>query len=78
MGKVLISADSACDLFPDLFRQFDIHIIPLSIHMEGNSYLDGLEIKPDDIYASVLRCKKIPTTSAPAPGAFYMAWKPYL
>ena len=78
MGKVLISADSACDLFPDLFRQFDIHIIPLSIHMEGNSYLDGLEIKPDEIYASVLRCKKIPTTSAPAPGAFYMAWKPYL
>lgn len=78
MGKILISADSACDLFPDLFLQFGIHIVPLSIHMEGNSYLDGVEIKPDDIYASVLRCKKIPTTSAPAPGAFYMAWETYL
>ncbi len=78
MGKILISADSACDLFPDLYTQFNIHIIPLSINMEGKSYLDGIEIKPDDIYASVLRCKRIPATSAPAPGTFYMAWKPYI
>lgn len=78
MGKVLISADSSCDLYPDLYSTHQVLIIPLSINMEGSSYLDGLEVKADDLYASVLRCKRIPTTSAPAPATFYLAWKPYI
>ncbi|MCI9273673.1 MAG: DegV family protein [Clostridiales bacterium] len=78
MGRVLISADSGCDLFPNLYSDYQVFMIPLSIHMEGRSFLDGVEIQPDDIYASVLRSKKIPTTAAPPPADFYRAWKPHV
>ena len=48
--KVKITADSTCDLSPELIRKYNITIIPLSIIREGRSYLDTVEIRPKDIF----------------------------
>lgn len=48
--KVKITADSTCDLSPELIRKYNITIIPLSIIREGRSYLDTIEIRPKDIF----------------------------
>ena len=39
--KVLISADSTCDLSAALREKFNIGIVPLYIEREGKNYRDG-------------------------------------
>jgi len=51
--KVKVTADSTCDLSPDLVAKFEIGIIPLYIIQAGETKRDGLDITPDDIYAHV-------------------------
>ena len=48
--KIRITADSTCDLPPELIQQHNIQIVPLSIIKGDRSYLDGLEIVPQDIF----------------------------
>ena len=39
---VVITADSTCDLSQELRDRYQIHIIPLTILLGGESYLDGV------------------------------------
>ncbi len=48
--KIRITADSTCDLPQELIEQHNIQIVPLSIVKGDRSYLDGLEIVPQDIF----------------------------
>ena len=51
--NIKISADSTCDLSPDLIVRYDIGISPLYIVRDGESLVDGVDITPDEIYAHV-------------------------
>lgn len=62
--RIKITTDSTCDLTSELLKANDIDVYPLSIIMGGQSYLDGLEIKPEDIYRHVSAGGEITTTSA--------------
>lgn len=68
MGRVRIVADSTCDLTQDLIRKYDITIIPLNIVLDTKSYMDGLEITPDEIYEWADKYNTTPKTAAPEPG----------
>ncbi len=48
--KVKITADSTCDLSPELVERYGITIIPLTVTCDGKSYLDGVEIDPDALF----------------------------
>jgi len=48
--KVLITADSTCDLSPELIAKHNIGIIPLYIIMDEKPYKDGVEITVNDIF----------------------------
>ena len=50
--KIKISADSTCDLSQDLIEKYGIGITPLYIVKDGKALRDGVEITPEDIYAS--------------------------
>lgn len=62
--KVKIISDSTCDLSADLLEKYDIAITPLMVTCRDNSYKDGVDITPDDIYAYVAESGKLPKTSA--------------
>lgn len=62
--KVKISADSTCDLSPELLEKYDIKIVPLYIVKEGESFKDGIEICPDDIYRHVAAGGSLCSTAA--------------
>lgn len=64
MGNIKIVADSTCDLSADLLKQFHISTIPLCIVMGENSYYDGLEITPEEIYKWADTNKTTPKTAA--------------
>ena len=51
--NIRISADSTCDLSPELIEKCDIRITPLYIVRDGQSLVDGKDITPDEIYAHV-------------------------
>ena len=72
---VLISSDSACDLFPDLYRDYGIEIVPLSIHIDGKSYRDVFEIGPDELFSDYERTHRLPKTSAPPPIDFFEVFR---
>lgn len=61
---VKISADSTCDLSPELIEQYGVSIAPLYILKDGESFRDGLEISAKDIFAHVEQTGKLCKTAA--------------
>ena len=62
--KIKITADSTCDLTPELVRKYDITVTPLTVNCGGESYLDGVEIAPDALYEKIAATGKLSTTAA--------------
>lgn len=74
---VKIIADSCCDLSTDLIKQFDIEIIPLSVFVNNQNYLDGVELSPEDLFDAVKISGELPKTSAPSVAAFAKVFEKY-
>ena len=64
--SIIITGDSTIDLSPELLKQYGVKTIPLYINMGGQSYRDGVDMQPDDIYAYVAKTGELPKTSAPS------------
>lgn len=64
MKKIRIVSDSTCDLSQELIEKYDISIIPLCITLGETSYLDGVDITPEQIYTWSDEHKATPKTSA--------------
>ncbi len=62
--KIRISADSTCDLSPEQIREHNIAIKPMIVNMGDNSYYDGVDITPAQIFAHVAAGNPLCTTSA--------------
>lgn len=70
MKKVAVVTDSTCCLPVELIEQFDISIVPLLIIHQGNSYRDGVDISPIEVYRIMRGRNEFPTTSTPSTGDF--------
>ena len=68
--SIKITADSTCDLSPELLRRYDIDLIPLSIIKGGAPFKDGLEITPADIARHVDQGGELTTTTAVSVGEY--------
>lgn len=64
MNKIVITADSICDLSAELVEKSGVRIIPLYVNLGETSYKDGLELQPEQIYAYVAEKQELPKTSA--------------
>ena len=62
--NIKISADSTCDLSPELVAAYDIGITPLYIVMDEQTLRDGLEVKPEDLYNRFRDTGKLCRTAA--------------
>ncbi|TYP79488.1 DegV family protein with EDD domain [Paenibacillus methanolicus] len=62
--------DSTTDLPRELLNQYDIEVIPLSIFVDGESFLDTVTISPDEFIQRMIASNELPKTSQPAVGAF--------
>ena len=75
---VILSADSTCDLSPELVERYDIRIIPLTIQLGEQSYQDGVEFTTADIYARYRAEGILPKTSAPGIQQFLDFFTPFV
>ena len=62
---IQITTDSTCDLGPNAAER-GISIMPLSVILGEDSYRDGVDITPQDIFDFVEKTGKLPKTAAPS------------
>ena len=66
---ICITSDSTCDL-GYLVAERDVKILPLQVNLGSNSYFDGVDITPQDIFAFVAETRHLPKTAAPSIGDY--------
>ena len=62
--SIKITATSTCDLPPELLERYQITMVPLYVSFGGNTYQDGVDASPEDIFRHVEAGGQLPTTSA--------------
>ncbi len=75
---VIITADSTCDLSPELLERYAIKTIPLTILLGEESFFDGLDFTPADMYRRYRADGTLPKTSAPSVQQFIDFFRPFL
>ncbi|MCL1790868.1 MAG: DegV family protein [Peptococcaceae bacterium] len=78
MSQVIISADSPCDIGPELIEKYNIQIMNWRILLEGKEYIDGVEIFPEDLYKAWWERKVLPKTSSCIPVEYETFFAPLL
>lgn len=74
---VMITADSTCDLSPDLLERFNIKTIPLTIQLGDESFLDGEGFTPDMMYTRYHKDGTLPKTAAVSIQQFLDFFSPF-
>lgn len=77
MKKIIISADSTCDLSPEFISEHEIAIIPLHIILDGKEYKDMVDINPEFILDYYDKHDMLPTTAAPNIGDYIQHFSKY-
>jgi DegV family protein with EDD domain len=73
--RIAIVTDSACDLPPEIVAEYRIAVIPLHIHFDGHSYLDGVDLSREAFYRRLREPGPVPTTAVPGPDAFAQTYQ---
>lgn len=67
--KIAIVTDSACDLEPEVIKEYGIEVLPLHILYHDREYRDRVDISPQEVYDSL--DKEVPKTSLPSPAEIH-------
>lgn len=70
MGQVIISADSTCDIGPQLQEKFNIRLLNWRIELDGKEYLDNVEITPDVLYETWRKKGILPKSCGATPAEY--------
>ena len=61
-----IITDSACDLPQTTAEDFNVDILPFLVHIDGQEFIDGQTIQPEDVYQAIREGKQPTTSQVPA------------
>ena len=75
MAKIAIVTDSTAYLPKDFVERHNIRVVPLRIHWDENTYIDGVDLSPVEFYKRLEKSSTIPSTSQPAAGDFLQVFK---
>ncbi len=78
MSKILLSADTTCDLSDELKKETGVFLTPLHIIIDENSYEDGVNITPEEIYKNFDATGTLPKTAAVNTQEYIDYFKPYI
>ena len=70
MTSVQIVTDSSCDLPEEVIAELNIKIVPLKIRFGDTEFVDRFELTTDQFWGKCQSMDELPSTAAPAPGAF--------
>lgn len=75
IATVAVVCESTACVPPDLVRRYDIGVVPIPFVFGIQTFLDGVDMTPDEFYARLAAARAIPKTSPPTPGAYLEAWQ---
>ena len=78
MEKIKIITDSTADLPKEVYEKYDIEVLPLLINFGEESYLDGVEITPEELFGRIENENAVPTSSQVTPNRFMETYERYL
>jgi DegV family protein with EDD domain len=69
---LFVVTDSGTDLFLTAAERAElgIHVVPLTVTLEGKSYREGIDIQPEAFYQMLAASNSLPQTSQPSAGEF--------
>lgn len=70
MTKIHIVTDSTCDLSQEELDRLGVHVVPLTIQIDGKTYIDRVDVQPEMFMDLLENSKELPKSSQPAPGVF--------
>lgn len=76
-NNIVITSDSTSDLSLELKERYNIKTIPLGVTLGDKTYLDGVDIEPDDIYLHHKKTGQLPKTNAANLGECIDFFKPF-
>ncbi|HBH4199381.1 TPA: DegV family protein [Clostridioides difficile] len=65
MTKQIIVTDSTSDLSQDYLTQHNIHVVPLSLTIDGQSYVDQIDISSKDYIQRIEEDADVKTSQPP-------------
>jgi DegV family protein with EDD domain len=73
-----IITDSTADLTKELYEQFDIGMVPLTIQLGERRWRDYYDMKPEAYFPILRASTDFPMTSQPSPQDFINAYTPFV
>jgi DegV family protein with EDD domain len=70
LTKIKIVTDSTVDLTEKEISNLDIHVVPLSVTIDGETYLDRIDLTPSSFLEKMKTSKELPKSSQPPAGSF--------
>lgn len=68
LSRIKILTDSSAQLTPEEIEKYNITVVPLSVTVGGNTYLDGIEISRQEFVKKMSESAELPKTSQPSIG----------
>ena len=65
-----VVSDRAMDLSDEQMAGLNVHLVPLTFTLDGQTYRSGEDIQPDEFYQLLNSTASFPTTSQPSAGEF--------
>jgi len=74
---VQIVTDSGTDLrlSPEQMGGTEVHVVPLVVTLDGQTYHEGVDIQPDEFYRLLAATDSLPVTSQPPAGDFAATYR---
>jgi DegV family protein with EDD domain len=70
MSRTAIVTDSGVNMPEGVKEEYGIHVVPLKVIFDGQTYMDGVDITPGQFYEKLRAAPELPTTSQPSAGDF--------
>ena len=70
MTKIALVADSTSYLPKEAIEKYDVHIVPLSVIFDGETFKEDIELTADAFFEKVRTGDTLPTTTQPPLGEF--------
>jgi DegV family protein with EDD domain len=72
---VFVVTDSSSDLTEEEVATFDVEIVPLTVRIDADEFVDRRDLGIDEFYKRMATADDLPQTACPSPGAFEEAYQ---
>src|SRR3954462_832668 len=74
MVMIKIITDSSADLPKELIEQYDITVVPLTVTIGEETFLEKVDLTPKEFFTRMFSADALPKTSQPSPASFAEAF----